>query len=72
MKYEYDFDDEPERVVKAVIDGSDDLWILCQESQEPVYYCIGTTLDDEPLSEIASVYGIKKRFYEGDQVTITF
>lgn len=72
MKFEYDGVTE-EREMAAFIDDDGDLCIRTSEGLAYLFQDGGAFYHDgENLQEYASVNGVRKAFYPGDKITITF
>lgn len=70
MKFEYN-DMENESDCVAFIDDDGDLCLKDKNTDMGVYVAI-TDASTETFYDYMSLNGVKKRFYPGDKITITF
>ncbi len=77
MKFEYDGDSEQRECV-AFIDGDGLLWVGAYCLYDDDVKSVVFTSDDKPhvgdisLKTGMALFGVTKRFYPGDKLTITF
>lgn len=56
------------REVRAILDGSGDLWVYTP--LEDAFVSPDSCLIEQSQTEIETAYGISELFYEGDEITV--